>query len=428
MGNRDIEVARAFHEITAHSYTSVRSGGHRLDWDNRPVPYKIYPDAGALNLPRDLTLPAMPTLAALTGEDAATSGAVDLSALTRMLFCADGLTRRKRIGGEDYHFRAAASAGALYPIEIYVAAAEVDGLEPGLYHFSPADLKLRGLRRGDWREFIARASAPGAPVMEARAVLIMSAIFWRSAWKYRARAYRYCFWDTGTILANLTAAARAEGVAAAITTAFEDARLERLLEADGAREGIMCMVALGRTAPAREAAPALEPLGLDTIPLSARETVYDELVKLHRASRLEADELAAIGAAGAGTAPPGPADESFTPAPLPADHGLGLGDTIVRRGSTRIFARESIEARELATVMAVSASAQRVDFPALTDAYLIVNAVEGMPAGAYYYRRQNGAFDLLKRGDFRAQAGYLCLEQALGADCAALICYMTDLE
>ena len=44
-----------------------------------------------------------------------------LEALTRILFCADGLTRRTRVGGEDYHFRAAPSAGALYPIEIYAA-------------------------------------------------------------------------------------------------------------------------------------------------------------------------------------------------------------------------------------------------------------------------------------------------------------------
>ncbi|MGH8012452.1 MAG: SagB/ThcOx family dehydrogenase [Candidatus Binataceae bacterium] len=427
MGNRDIEAARAFHEITAHSYTSVRSGGHRLDWDNRPLPYKIYPEAGALNLPRDLTLPVMPTLTALTAPDTPPSGSIDLGALTRMLFCADGLTRRKRVGGEDYHFRAAASAGALYPIELYVAAGDIDGVEPGLYHFSPADLKLRGLRRGDWRELIARASAAAAPIMEARAVLIMSAIFWRSAWKYGARAYRYCFWDAGTILANLIAAARAEGVAAEIITTFADSEIELLLGVDGEREGIVCMVPLGRTVPAHDATPVLRPLSLETIPLSSRETAYGELVKLHRESCLDADEIVGV-AARIETMPPTPADEGFTPAPLPADQGLGLGDTILRRGSTRIFARAAIEAVELATFMAPLAYPPRSDFPPLTDTYLIVNAAEGMPSGAYYYRRQSGAFELIKHGDFRAQAGYLCLEQALGADCAALICYMTDLE
>ena len=70
----------------------------------------------------------------------------------------------------------------------------------------------------------------------------------------------------------------------------------------------------------------------------------------------------------------------------------------------------------------------RADFPALTETYLIVNAVEGIEPGAYYYRRESGTFDLLKPGKFRSDAGYLCLEQPLGAEASALICYMADLE
>ncbi|MGH7247733.1 MAG: SagB family peptide dehydrogenase, partial [Pseudomonadota bacterium] len=152
LGNQYIEAARVYHEITKHSYTSVRSSPHRLDWDNRPAPYKIYPTAGALALPRELELSAMPALAAIGAAAPANSeNALGLEPLTRILFCTGGLTRSKQVGGEDYHFRAAASAGALYPIEMYVAAGAVEGLEPALYHFSPADLKLRGLRRGDLR-------------------------------------------------------------------------------------------------------------------------------------------------------------------------------------------------------------------------------------------------------------------------------------
>ena len=56
MANADIEAACVFHEVTKHSYTSVRSVPHYLDWNNRPIAYKIYPGTGALALPRDLTL------------------------------------------------------------------------------------------------------------------------------------------------------------------------------------------------------------------------------------------------------------------------------------------------------------------------------------------------------------------------------------
>ena len=449
MSNYDRDAARRYHEVTKHSYTSVRSNPHALDWENRPLSYKIYPAAGAVALPRELNLSAMPATAAIAGgaNESAAAGAsasapadapLELEALTRILFCAAGLTRSKSVGGEAYHFRAAASAGALYPIEIYLAATELEALAPGLYHFSPADLKLRGLRRGDWRDYLARAAALRPALAEARAILVLSAIFWRSAWKYRARAYRYCFWDTGTILANLLAAANAEGLAAEIITAFEDAPVEQLIDAAGGREGVICLVALGRTrraagSPEHEALAAqstpLAPLDLDTVPLSARETVYDDLTKIHRASRLESiDEVRALAAASLQIEPAPAATESIVPAVLPPGDAMGLGETIVRRGSTRIFAREPIAAEELATIMATARASLHVDFPSMVEIYIIVNAVDGIAAGAYYYRREAGSFELLKRGDFRGAAGYLCLEQPLGADCSALICYMANLD
>ena len=78
--------------------------------------------------------------------------------------------------------------------------------------------------------------------------------------------------------------------------------------------------------------------------------------------------------------------------------------------------------------MAASSEHPQADFPALTDTYLIVNAAEGLEPGAYYYNRDSRAFELLKAGNFRGEAGYLCLEQPLGMDCSALVVYMADLE
>jgi SagB-type dehydrogenase family enzyme len=444
VSNSDRDAARHYHEVTKHSYTSVRSDPHTLDWENRPLVYKIYPAAGSIAMPRELDLSPVPATLAIARvigdsvEKTAADEQLGLETLTRILFCAAGLTRSKSVAGEAYHFRAAASAGALYPIEIYLAATDVAELTQGLYHFSPADLKLRGLRRGEWREYIADAAARRPALVEARAILVLSAIFWRSAWKYRARAYRYCFWDAGTILANLTAAANAEGVPIEIVTAFEDAPIERLIDVDADREGIICLVALGRSGripvaseevtatPSTTALPALD---LDTVPLSAREKVYDDLVKIHHASHLESiDEVRAVAEAVLATelAPPG--SDSIAQAVLPPTDALGLGETILRRGSTRVFAREAITSKELATIMATSRVQLEVDFPPLIDSYLIINAVDGIGTGTYYYGRERGTFQLLKAGDFRGEAGYICLEQSLGADCSALICYMANLE
>jgi SagB-type dehydrogenase family enzyme len=427
MSNFDIEAARSYHEITKHSYTSVRTGAYSLDWDNRPGPYKIYPEAGTMSLPRDIELPTMPTLAAIASP-ADGARELDLATLTRILFCANGLTRQRKVGGEDYHFRAAASAGALYPIETYIAAADVDGLEAGLYHFSSADLKVQGLRRGNWREVIAHAMANHPSINNARAILVMSAIFWRSVWKYRARAYRYCFWDTGTILANLLAAAASDGISAEVITAFVDTEIDTLIGVDGEREGTMCLVALGSTKEAIVQSPALTPLEMESIELS-KEVVSQPLCEIHHESRLESsEEVAKVSRAKvAMTAATTTGELLHFDAIDPAD-ARALGDTILRRGSTRAFAHEAIGADELATILATSSGHTNLDFPRLTDTYLIVNAVDDLVPGAYYFHRETNSFELLKPGSFRTEAGYLCLEQALGHDCSALVVYMANLE
>ncbi len=432
MGNDYIEAARVFHEITKHSYTSVRSSPHFLDWDIKPLPYKIYPGAASVALPRDLNLSSTPTLAALSsyvpGEF---SAPIESATLTRILFCADGLTRHKRMGADDYHFRAAASAGALYPIEIYVTAGEVEGLETGLYHFSPADLRMAGLRRGDWRSYIADAAAKRPSLQRARAVIALSAIYWRSEWKYRARAYRYCYWDAGTILANLLAAAAAEEVSAEVITAFEDPALEALLGIDGEREGMIALVALGLADQPPEPSHEIEPLTIDTVELSSKEEVYQDRLKMHRESRLvTGDEVARVSAAKLDSVPSPPASSgnSIHLETIASEESAGLGATILRRGSSRAFAQDAIGADELATIMAASSEHPQADFPPLTDTYLIVNAADGLEPGAYFYNRQARSFELLKAGNFRGEAGYLCLEQPLGMDCSALVVYMADLE
>src|SRR5713101_956696 len=79
LANDYIEAARVFHEVTKHSYTSVRSSPHLLDWDLKPLPYKIYPGAASVALPRDLNLSGMSTLTALTMHPKESSAPVDIS-------------------------------------------------------------------------------------------------------------------------------------------------------------------------------------------------------------------------------------------------------------------------------------------------------------------------------------------------------------
>jgi SagB-type dehydrogenase family enzyme len=106
---------------------------------------------------------------------------------------------------------------------------------------------------------------------------------------------------------------------------------------------------------------------------------------------------------------------------------------ILRRASSRRFKREPIKLEQLQTMLRSSTQGIDADFLAgpseqLNELYLIVNAVEGLEPGAYYYHRSDGTLETLKRGDFRANATYLDLGQALAGDASVAVFMMADLN
>ncbi len=427
--------ARAYHDATKHSWQSVRSGEHVLDWEVKPFPFKIYPDAAALPLPRELAAPEMPALDALArGRAQPGRRRLDLAALAQLLFFAAGLTKKKAYpGGEAVHFRAAASTGALYEVEAYVVAGPVEGLEPGVYHFSPGDFALRRLRTGDHRAVLGAAAGEPSAVAAAPATIVLSAIYWRNTWKYGARAFRHFFWDSGTLLANLLATAVAVDVPARVLLGFADAVVNQLLGLDLEREGSLALVPLGDGASPPPPAPALPPLGLATIPLSSREVDYPLVRQAYAGSSLPSGEAAAAWlGAGRGEAAGASGEAISHPlAPLGTAPAAPLGRVILRRGSTRQFAREPIAFGELSTILDVAARELPLDVRdpgrPLVECYCLVHAVEGLPAGAYVFDAARRGLRQLRAGEFRSEGGYLCLDQPLGADASAVVFFLADL-
>src|SRR5262249_21188047 len=201
------------------------------------------------------------------------------------------IRKRAFAGAGEVTFRAAASAGGLYPIEVYVVCGDLPGLAAGVYHFSPADFALRCLRQGDYRMVLAQAA--GDPTgATAPGTLVFSAVFWRSAWKYRVRSYRYCFWDNGTIVANLLAAATAAGLPARVLMGFVDAQVNHLLGLDGHHEASTCLAPLGQPVDllSLEEIDQVPPLSAE-VDLAARgEIDSPEIARLHTASALTTPE------------------------------------------------------------------------------------------------------------------------------------------
>jgi SagB-type dehydrogenase family enzyme len=106
---------------------------------------------------------------------------------------------------------------------------------------------------------------------------------------------------------------------------------------------------------------------------------------------------------------------------------------ILRRGSSRKFARTPITLPQLSTMLDVATHGIPADFlnpmgTQLNHLYLIVHAVEGLDAGAYVFHRDRGLLECLEQGNFRDQAGYLGLEQQLPADAAVDVFFLADLR
>lgn len=436
--NSNPHAALAYHEATKHSYVSIRSNPHFMDWSNQPIPFKIYPTLDPIPLPDELRQTGVAALSAVAESiPAQTNAAPDLEAVTQLLYLSAGITRKRSYPGGEIYFRAAACTGALYEVELYLVCGDLNNLEAGVYHFAPAEFGLRRLRAGDYRCALLEATGGEPAIAHAPLTIICTCTYWRNAWKYQARTYRHFGWDNGTLLANLLAVGTALGLPARVVCGFVDAKVNRLLDVDPQREVAFSMVALGHTAALPPPSPAeISPLRLETIPLSQREVDYPLMREMHAASSLDSgNEVEAWRGDTPLTDFLSPTQlivqlQPLSDTEVPRDP---IEQVIQRRGSTRKFARGPITLPQLSTILDRATRGAPADFldppgAQLNQLYLIVHAVEGVPPGAYAFHRSRGLLECLKQGDFRADAGYLGLQQVLPADAAVDIFFLADLR
>ena len=442
MNNREIQAAWKYHDSTKHSYWSVRNRPYFLDWANRPLPFKIYPKIEPLPLPRDVPQTGVAALFAISRRvpRSRADSVPGVQDLMRLLYFSAGITKKRAYPFGEIYFRAAACTGALYEIELYVVAGDLPGLDAGVYHFNPADVSLRLLRKGNFRGNLAQATVMEPAVTHAPATIICTGIYWRNAWKYQARTYRHFGWDNGTLLANLLAVSAASGLSAEIVLGFVDAEVNRLLDLDTRREVSFCLVPIGRTSesslPAAREVPAL---GLETIPLSEGEVEYAAMLAIHNESSLESPEEVNLWRGKPPVLPSSVLAGEAVRLPRQPEEEQSkdtIEEVILRRGSTRTFDKTtSITLAQLSTILDYATRGLPADFleppggqGQLNDLYLIVHSVQGLNPGAYFVRRELNTLEVLKEGAFRAEAHHLGLEQELPADACVDIFFLADLK
>ncbi len=242
--------------------------GGWLDWSSRPESFKVYPDAPRVPLPpppgsadsragggargpataAEPAYPKVPLWRALRARHSGRTygGApLTLAELGAVVWAAAGVSRVD----DGFPFRTAPSAGGLYPVETYLVAHRVEGLETGVYHYAVLDHALEQLETAPAPELRRRAAAaaldqPIAGLCDC--LVVWSAVLPRTLWKYGQRGHRYVYIDVGHIAENLALAATALGLESCHIAAIYDDEADALVGAGAPEEPVLYMTTLGR--------------------------------------------------------------------------------------------------------------------------------------------------------------------------------------
>lgn len=228
-------------------YHKWSTPGHALDlslqdWGGRPSRYKSYPDVSRVELPDPRGFRGLSVEEALEARRSVRdydAQPIALAELSRLLHAAQGITEERPA------FRAAPSAGALYPIELYPVVHGVDTLASGVYHYAVQSHELERLQKGDFRSHVTGAGLHQRFLGQSAVVFLLTAIFQRTRWRYRERAYRYVLLEAGHIAQNLYLAATSMGLGACAVGAFYDNQYDELLGLDGEEEATLYVISVG---------------------------------------------------------------------------------------------------------------------------------------------------------------------------------------
>jgi len=228
--------------------TKYRRGhlpGGRLDWASKPATYKRYPSAPRIRLSPPQTEGGAPVWDVIRQRRSIRrfeDEPLQEAELSQLLWAAQGITRV----GRGFGYRTAPSAGALYPVETYLVVHAVEGIAPGVYHYAVEEHGLEQLQTGDSCVEIARSALDQEIAAWANVVFVWTAIFARSKWKYKQRAYRYVYLDAGHVAQNVALAAVALGLGSCQIAALYDDEVNALLGVDGVDESAIYMTVVGK--------------------------------------------------------------------------------------------------------------------------------------------------------------------------------------
>ncbi|HKG43286.1 MAG TPA: hypothetical protein VKB10_03455 [Gaiellaceae bacterium] len=383
---------------TLHRLTSYEPG---REWDEPPDDPRVLQDLETneierlpwfykryrqplprVELTRELPSTSAAAAAVLAGTADVAPATLDLAQLARLLHLAAGVVRTTERPAGRWLFRAAGSAGGRFPLELYVAVPEGTALPAGVHWYDPEGHALL------------RVAPP--PRGEAPAIVV-TGIPWRTGWRYRERGYRHTYWDAGTMLAQLTAAADSAGLGPSLYSRFPDATVTALVGADGVHEWPVAVVAL-RGEPALEATGAAEAGEVDSAPVE-----FPLATAAQRAG--DGDAL-------------GPPWKRGAPADVPAEAGATVEAVVLARSSQRRMNPNGSLA-DTVLLTCLGGALRGIDVPH----FVVVHAVDGVEPGIY---RWPDLASPVRAGVLRNELYRVCLDQGLPRDAAFVVIGAAD--
>ncbi len=419
--------ASEYHSQT--SYSRHRMSGHYLDWESQPEVFKIYDGLEEVRTSPPASWPttAQTDLFTQLGDASKTASFANLCLVTTLTHA---VTATARHAGKDFFYRSVASAGALYPFELYMAVQGVEGLTDGLYHHSAGTLSLEKLRSGRIGNALDRILPSGVTSREI--CFFITSIYYRSSWKYRDRAYRYCLLDSGHLLENLTQALRMAGLAFDLRYDFNDSGANEYLCVDSNREVCLALCLAGNAIlqESEDDNQAIGcPHGLEGASrVSPSDIDYPTIREFHSSTGL----IKAVSA-------PDPMfdclglhaveSKSVGSAPKPTEI-LSYTEALFHRRSLRNLVCDKMTRDQFDLIL--NLMCQDADSSGHSvDNSLVVGfsaaTVESLTPGFYTLDRRNRSINLVRKGDLINEMAHICLDQMWLANCAAHFLFLTDL-
>ncbi len=426
------QTAGLYHEKT--SYDRSKMGGHILDWQNQPETLKRYEGRETVAMPREMPLPGEDLLSLYEGpcKTRISNGGFGLAELSKILLLTYTLTSQSRHANGMFYYRSAASAGALYPTEIYVMSHGVGGLDHGIYHFSIHDHSLVKLRDGRFsgavNRFVNDRASAGSPL-----AFFLTAIFARSAWKYGNRSYRYHLLDTGHVLENLHLSLKALGYPFENTFDFEDQRVNHLLGLDEEREVALAVCRVGGKLDSPEVfdPPVIEDLP-ETVKKASQVSPREIEAPLVRAAHnagydLNSGETDLNMCQDLGIIPKTriPVFPESRPEP-----DLLYPEAVFRRRSSRNFVAETLPVSHLYALLNVIIETDCGGMDPYAHSIcsgVLTSDVESLGDGFYLVDEKKAPLSLVKPGDLTGAMSRICLDQGWMAGASLHFMFMTNM-